>query len=86
MFLKVTLAAVGNGVWRGKKEQGDLSGATVGVPGESGGWDQAAGGTGRKKQMRGRHTMVVEWMELGDGFHVGGGKREESRMTLRGSG
>lgn len=74
MFLKVILAAVGNGVWRGQK--GKMSGESWG-PGP--GCAQYSG----KKQMEGRHTMVVESMELGDGFDVGGENREESRMTLR---
>lgn len=81
MLLKVMFAAVDTGVWRGKKEQRDLAGATSGVQGRAGGQDHGADRTGGKKQMKGRHTVVTESIELGDGFDVGGGKRGESRMA-----
>lgn len=37
-------------VWRGKKEQGDLAGATAGV--RAGGLDQGVGSTGGEKLMK----------------------------------
>lgn len=42
-FYKTTLTTVGNGMWRAKKEQGDLAGATAGVQVRAGGLDQGAG-------------------------------------------
>lgn len=42
-FYKTTLTTVGNGMWRAKKEQGDLAGATAGVRVRAGGMDQGAG-------------------------------------------
>lgn len=75
-FHKATLTVVSDGVWRCKKEEGDLAGATAGV--RAGGLDQGVGRAGGEKQMEPRHITEVESTELDEGLEVGGRKRGES--------
>lgn len=66
----------------GQEGAGGTGRSHFSVQGRAGGQDQGAGRAGGKKQMKGRHTVVTESTELGDGFDVGGGKRGESRKAL----
>ena len=68
---------MGDGVRRGKKEEGDLAGATAGV--RAGARDQGVGSAGGEMQMELRHITEVESTDLGEGCEVGGRKRGESQ-------